>query len=284
MNELEIESTEFSNTHFVDENYHHKHAQLIHRHTDELELLYVIHGSGHYVVDAKEYILTPGSLVICNAGIMHGETSDAKDIGMISYCCVLRNVQLKGYPLNTLTKLGQSPVLYITPERRSTFEHIILSLHELNALGTSYRTTCNSLTKALLELVCRMLQQQILPEQNDRITQMDELVQMITAYLDQHFMESVTLEQLGQLFHMSRFHLAHIFKKETGLSPMKYIQQRKIGEAQSLLMNTSQPIAQIGDYLGFYDASHFSATFKKYVGLTPLQYRMNFQENEADGS
>ncbi|MGN1030624.1 MAG: helix-turn-helix domain-containing protein, partial [Butyricicoccaceae bacterium] len=69
-----------------------------------------------------------------------------------------------------------------------------------------------------------------------------------------------------------------IFKAATGLSPMKYVAQRRIGEAQNLLMNTNISIGEIGERLGFSDSCHFSSTFKRYIGVTPTQYRNHFHQ------
>ena len=55
---------------------------------------------------------------------------------------------------------------------------------------------------------------------------------------------------------------------------------RKIGESQNLLMNTELPIGTISDRMGFLDNCHFSTTFKKYIGLTPTQYRQHFQTSQ----
>lgn len=101
----------------------------------------------------------------------------------------------------------------------------------------------------------------------------------MTHYLDQHFMESLQLPELGERFHISHYYLSRLFKEETGLSPMKYVTYRKIGESQNLLMNTELPIGTISDRMGFLDNCHFNTTFKKYIGLTPTQYRQHFQKS-----
>lgn len=62
-------------------------------------------------------------------------------------------------------------------------------------------------------------------------------------------------------------------------SQLKYVMYRKIGESQNLLMNTELPIGTISDRMGFLDNCHFSTTFKKYIGLTPTQYRQHFQKS-----
>ena len=84
------------------------------------------------------------------------------------------------------------------------------------------------------------------------------------------------MEKISAEFYISKSNLSHTFKKEVGLSPMQYIMQRKIGEAQSLLVETSKAIQDIEYKLGFSDSAYFSKMFKKYVGVTPNEYRKHF--------
>ena len=95
-------------------------------------------------------------------------------------------------------------------------------------------------------------------------------------YLNEHYAENLSLDKISEHFFISKSNLSHYFKRETGLSPIQYIMQRRIGEAQSLLVETSQPIQEIEFRLGFNDSAHFSKMFKKYVGVTPNEYRKHF--------
>lgn len=266
-------TAQFAGTHFVDEKYHQQHSQLIHRHDDVLELLYVMQGTGSYIVRDHAYPLQPGNLVVCNAGILHGEPPNQKHT-MQSYCCVLRGLTVPGLPPNTLMDHSYNPVLYFSSDKPAA-EHILMALRELSQ---DYAGIHNMLANALLNMVYIKLQKR--QRSNDLTRQnSEELIQNITAYLDEHFTEPVSLPELGSRFHMSHYYLSHVFKSETGLSPMKYVLHRKIGEAQNLLMNTTQPLGEIGERLGFSDSCHFSSMFKKYIGITPSKYRQHFQTN-----
>lgn len=207
-----VPTAQFVDLHFVDEKYHEHHSQLLHKHDDVLELFYVMKGEGQYLVAGKKYFVRSGNLVICNAGVMHGEEPFRRH-NMESYCCVLQGGALHGMQPNGLV------------------------------------------------------------EKNT-----EEFIQNIMQYLDTHFIEPLQLQELGMRFHISPFYLAHIFKAETGISMMKYVMCRKIGESQNLLMNTQIPIGVISEKLRFSDHCHFSTTFKKYIGITPTQYRHHFQK------
>lgn len=264
----------FVNLHFVDEKYHEQHSQLLHKHEDVLELFYVMKGGGQYFVGGKEYIVQAGNLVICNAGVMHGEEPFQKH-NMESYCCVMQGISLPGMLPNALTKPSWNPVLFFS-EDRNEVEHILLALYGLYHRPNANREVCSRLANALLGIVYEKVHRR---QQTNAVTERnnEEFIQSIMQYLDEHYMEPLQLQDLGERFHISQFYLSHIFKAETGLSPMKYVMHRKIGESQNLLMNTGMPIGAISEVLGFNDNCHFSTTFKKYVGLTPTQYRQHFR-------
>lgn len=268
-----IPTAKFINLHFVDEKYHKQHSQLLHKHEEELELFYIMKGEGRYFVGGKEYIVQSGNLVICNAGVMHGEQPFQRH-NMESYCCVMQGLSLPGMLPDTLTKPSWNPVLYFSDDREAV-EHILLALYDLHTRSTGNQAACGLLANALLNLAYGKLRRR---QQSNAVTEKnnEEFIQSVMQYLDEHFMEPIQLQDLSICFHINQFYLSHLFKAETGLSPMKYVMYRKIGQSQNLLMNTSLPIGAISETLGFHDNCHFSTTFKKYVGLTPTQYRQHF--------
>ncbi|WP_087065476.1 helix-turn-helix domain-containing protein [Intestinibacillus massiliensis] len=272
-------SAKFVDMHFVDENYHKQHPQLIHQHDASLELFYVMQGSGFYGVGGQQYALHPGNLVICNAGTLHGESSFLAHT-MQSYCCVLRDLSVPGLPQNCLSAASAPPVLDFYNQGREAIEHLILALHSLYGQAPDNHQVCELLANGLLNLVYQEVRKQDAAADPDR-RRTEELIHFITDYLDEHYAESFSLQDLGEYFHMSHYYLAHIFKAEVGLSPMRYVLHRKIGEAQNLLMNTEIPIGEISEMLGFTDNCHFSTMFKRYIGTTPTQYRRHFRASKG---
>lgn len=271
---LTIPTAQFVDLHFVDENYHAQHSQLLHKHEDVLELFYVMKGEGQYFVGGREYVVQSGSLVICNADVMHGE-EPFQSHNMESYCCVMKDLSVFDLPPNTLTRPTSNPTLFFSDDR-DAIEHILLALYQLHTAAADNHAVCNQLANAVLGLVFQKLcSRQQIHASSERTN--EEFLQNILQYMDEHFMEQIQLSDLEERFHINQFYLSHIFKAETGLSPMKYMMYRRIGQSQNLLMNTSMLIGEISEALGFHDNCHFSATFKKYVGLTPSQYRQHFR-------
>lgn len=92
-------------------------------------------------------------------------------------------------------------------------------------------------------------------------------------YMQSHMQEKLTREKLAQEAGLSSSRFSHLFKEETGLSPMEYIRKEKIESAKNLLLYSDYRIYEIGEILGFSNESHFIKAFREYEGVTPDKYR-----------
>ena len=99
------------------------------------------------------------------------------------------------------------------------------------------------------------------------------LAAAVANYVQHHLSENISTEALAQSLYMGRSYLSTKFHSETGVKLNDFILQQKTEEAKRLLRYTDRSAAAIGDYLAFSSPAHFSRVFKKYVGLTPNEYR-----------
>ncbi len=95
----------------------------------------------------------------------------------------------------------------------------------------------------------------------------------IKEYIDTHVGEKTELSELSKLFFMSKTQLHRLFKDEYGISPIRYLIDRKIDVSKKLLENESLKISEIAESLSFSDARHFSKTFFAREGMLPSEYR-----------
>ena len=97
----------------------------------------------------------------------------------------------------------------------------------------------------------------------------------VRRYIDLHFKEALTLEQLAEEGHMNKFYLSHAFKREYGVSPINYMISRRIEESKYLLAETDLSLSQIAQLLGFSSLSYFSQVFHRTQNISPKEYRQS---------
>jgi AraC family transcriptional regulator of adaptative response / methylphosphotriester-DNA alkyltransferase methyltransferase len=107
----------------------------------------------------------------------------------------------------------------------------------------------------------------------------EEWVEQIVEWINQHYIEPLTLHTLADICHGSPYHLQRLFKRVKGLSPTEYIQQVRLEKAMNKLETTGQSIADIGMAVGFSNTPYFITLFKKKVGNTPSGYRKTYHQN-----
>lgn len=98
-----------------------------------------------------------------------------------------------------------------------------------------------------------------------------EAVNIARDYLEQHFDQPITLEELADAAAMSPFHLSRIFQRIIGIPPYEYLVKIRLQYAQTLLKR-GESIASTAYSTGFSDQSHFTRFFKRHIGLTPGEY------------
>ncbi|AXT20029.1 helix-turn-helix domain-containing protein [Flavobacteriaceae bacterium AU392] len=96
----------------------------------------------------------------------------------------------------------------------------------------------------------------------------------ILNYLSLNYNQSITLESLQKEFKVNKFSLQKNFKKNIGLTPLEYLTAIRIENSKKLFYS-DVPLVEIALESGFYDQSHFTHSFKKYVGVTPGNYKKN---------
>ncbi len=104
--------------------------------------------------------------------------------------------------------------------------------------------------------------------------QESNMAEKIITYINEHFRESLSVQELADIAGFSQYHFIRTFKKETGFTPHEYIIHTRIGTAKYLLKNTKMTIKDICFQTGFSCESVFCSSFRHCLGMTPAQYRM----------
>ncbi|NLG24974.1 MAG: helix-turn-helix domain-containing protein, partial [Clostridiales bacterium] len=116
----------------------------------------------------------------------------------------------------------------------------------------------------------------IAPQQADEAGAADA----IRAYVHRHYGSDLSLERVAASVHLSPAYVSFLFKRETGVSLIKYIAGHRVERACALLRDTNLKITDIAARVGYDNPSYFTAVFRAHVGQTPVQYRRGAQEGQ----
>lgn len=100
-----------------------------------------------------------------------------------------------------------------------------------------------------------------------------DLIQDITAYIDQNYQNEVSLYDIANRFHVSREYISRKFKQKHQVNIPEYINRLRISKAKILLQNPTLKMAAISEMIGFKNEKYFSLVFKKHEGISPNEFR-----------
>ncbi len=98
-------------------------------------------------------------------------------------------------------------------------------------------------------------------------------IRKIRAYVLAHLHDTIKLSHLAETVGLNVHHFSHYFKKVAGIAPYEYVIQLRLEVAEDLIVNTSEPLAQIAYATGFSNQSQMTKHFKVKYKLTPAKYR-----------
>lgn len=105
------------------------------------------------------------------------------------------------------------------------------------------------------------------------MTGLSDVTKAVIIYIDKHYPEQFTLEDMGKELGYNKSYLCTVFKADTGTTINDYLNLVRITHFAQYYSYQSEDIAKICAYCGFTSASHFNRTFKKFLGTTPTNYK-----------
>lgn len=236
------------------------------------------------------FVIGENSLVFIDdvgKGVQFHSWDDLKRIEREIISCVNKGdgemvVALIGHYFDKLTaQSGVSPVL-IKAKCCELAGNIVIAFRGLgpgdemlsDSMDDLYNeiNRCNSLPKAvkLVEnFICKVLEA-VLASRN---TGMKKLVEMGKEYIHEHFSEDISVAEIAEQLYVTPNYFSRVFKKQTGMGCLEYINQVRMEKAKELLRNSRRLAYEIAEIVGFKDANYFSIAFKKYTGFSPTEYR-----------
>ena len=95
----------------------------------------------------------------------------------------------------------------------------------------------------------------------------------MAEFIEEHLAEEISLATLAKLVNLSLCHFARAFKQSFGAPPHRYHMVRRMVRARSLLQRSALSVTQIGIQVGFRETSSFTRAYRRFVGVTPSEFR-----------
>ena len=233
------------------------------------EIFFVLNGKGNFFFRRDIRPIETGDLIIIPPYLEHTEQS------------------IPGTPLEYYV-LGIDGIAFQEEDQSSTaqifcnFDNVSLirdlfaQIHyEMKSGGYGAELICQHLLEILILRILRS-SRQLVPVSINTVRMTKECAQ-IKEYLDTNYAEHITLDTLTGLTHMNKSYMAHSFAKYTGLSPIQYLNRRRLEAACQLLRDTDLSVSDIAGSTGFSSQSYFTQTFRKFYGITPIRYRQDHE-------
>lgn len=148
--------------------------------------------------------------------------------------------------------------------------------HEMDNICNLFRNAAPIVEPTLSNYITSLLNGLLLPAPaNKKSFAYTATVADSVSFINEHFSEPISLEEMAEKANLSLYHFTRIFTKETGFTPHQYLINTRISAAKFMLKSSETSIKDIAFSTGFNSESNFCSTFKKWLDLTPSQYRNN---------
>ncbi|NSW90495.1 MAG: helix-turn-helix domain-containing protein [Firmicutes bacterium] len=152
----------------------------------------------------------------------------------------------------------------------------ILTEKKNNDIGSEFLNYL--LMLELFVLISRALKMEWENSIKGKSNKLNEVIQAAVNFINNNYERDISLKDISKYVFLSQSYFARAFKEIKGVSPINYLIKVRVERAKELLAGTSRKVGDIAISVGFSNQQRFNEIFKKYTGMTPLQYRKSQQE------
>lgn len=256
--------------------------QLLHHWHEELEVVYILNGKSLHYIDGVCVEGVPGRLVVTNSESIHNIILEEVPEHETAAVVLLIHAQF------LREQFSQYQTLYFTNERTQAGPEIKDIMMRLSAYADrTVHTSWDSLyAKGLiLQLLYYMCEQGTVRRDMVNVNEQKNIERLkgVLQYLENHYMEPLSQAEVASRFYFNREYFSRYFKKCTGMNFTEYLVRFRLGKAKKALVGSDKRVLDVALENGFSDERRLINAFKKYYGITPLQYRKMIKNNQKGG-
>ena len=237
------------------------------------EFIHIIGGKLIYTVEGTDYMLSEGDFIMTKPNELHSFSFPEE--------CEYKREFLHVYP-GFVDKLP-SLVKPLYDRRDGYFNRIpdaMVKKYGIDRIFERMDACCRAdekeadflmlaYTVELMSKICQILRKEA-PEQQEIVT--NKKTNEIYKYLETHYLENVTIEDISHSLYVSPSYLSRVFKKEMGMTIKNYINMRRVTKAKNLILQ-GRRITDVYLECGFFDYTTFYRAFMKYAGTSPEDFK-----------
>lgn len=236
------------------------------------KLLLLVSGQGSYYIDGQHYLLHPGDIVTVGSHSIHKPEMEAATAyeRIILYVSPVYLQQISTPDCDLLSLFSGETGHVLRPQEKARKHLFALAAaleQDLDKEGFGRELLCSAgLTRLLVELGrCRS---QLSDTQPNPLMPQSKRNYDIMRYLDQHLAEDISMDQLADLFFVSKYHMMRSFREETGASIYQYLTLKRLLRAREQ-MDSGVSATEACYSCGFHSYSSFTRAYGKHYGTTP---------------
>jgi two-component system response regulator YesN len=177
--------------------------------------------------------------------------------------CLFHPVDVESYLIRTIYDIYNWAK--VTDQINQALE---MTAHQMHKLVQA----CKS-SDALCELLHEFGNQVLKIAKQTQMQSNNQLIQGVKVFIDEHYAQPISLDQLSERFAISTFYLSRLFKRECQINLSEYVLSKRLEVAKELMDTTDLKVYDVGEKVGIADPAYFSKVFKKHFGMSPKQYQ-----------
>lgn len=252
---------------------HELYNYRYHWHDSDYELCVLLSGRAEFCSGQNAYDLQENDVILINPGVWHASFSRDE-------CSRALVFRFSDTAFGNICKRGERVLFQLPPSQEQTRQERIykklryyaaLLLFSMEQKELFQPLAARAAFEMLLATICEapfQVEKTADPNRKNR-----EAVQQVIQFIDQHYAEKLSLDDVGQYIHYNRTYVSTLFKNTMGINFHDYLTRVRLSVAIDQLATTEKNITQIAIDCGFSDLKTFNHRFRSVFGYLPAEYR-----------